>query len=500
VLRAQHGLIHRYWHDTTVQMSDFKNEGVVASSAWPYQANGLKADGQPIATVFPKEGVTGWADTTMLHSDARHPVCAYKWMNWSLTPKVQGDVAAWFGSLPVVPQGCKASTLLGDKGAKPMATTSSLKLHSGKRRWPKGEICALQPLDAGLYRDYGRPVIGRRQNMTYAVEFHNVSRFYGDVRAVDGVNMGIRDGEFFSMLGPSGSGKTTCLRLIAGFEQLSGGAIAIYGHKASELPPWQRDVNTVFQDYALFPHMSILDNVAYGLMVKGIGKRSAIFARRRRWKRWHSGLCTPANRRSSPADSGSGWRLPALVNEPRVLLLDEPLGALDLKLREQMQVELKKLQQTLGITFIFVTHDQGEALSMSDRVAVFNNGRIEQIDAPHDLYLRPKTAFVAGFVGTANVFDSELAARLCGMRGVWSLRPEHIRLDSGGEVQVQGVVQAVQYQGAATRIELKLANGDKLLVSQANSDGGMVSSAPQTGQTVLASWSRSAMVPLEQGG
>lgn len=146
--------------------------------------------------------------------------------------------------------------------------------------------------------------------MTYAVEFHNVSRFYGDVRAVDGVNMGIRDGEFFSMLGPSGSGKTTCLRLIAGFEQLSGGAISIYGHKASELLPWQRDVNTVFQDYALFPHMSILDNVAYGLMVKGIGKRSATFARRRRWKRWPSGLCTRVNRHSSPADSGSGWRLP----------------------------------------------------------------------------------------------------------------------------------------------------------------------------------------------
>ncbi|MFG0491443.1 ABC transporter ATP-binding protein [Raoultella sp. zjy_5] len=337
--------------------------------------------------------------------------------------------------------------------------------------------------------------------MTYAVEFHNVSRFYGDVRAVDGVNMGIRDGEFFSMLGPSGSGKTTCLRLIAGFEQLSGGAISIYGHKASELPPWQRDVNTVFQDYALFPHMSILDNVAYGLMVKGIGKKERHFRAQEALEKVALGFVY--TRKPSQLSGGQRQRVAiarALVNEPRVLLLDEPLGALDLKLREQMQVELKKLQQTLGITFIFVTHDQGEALSMSDRVAVFNNGRIEQVDAPHDLYLHPKTAFVAGFVGTANVFDSDLAARLCGMRGVWSLRPEHIRLNSGGEVQVQGVVQAVQYQGAATRIELKLANGDKLLVSLANSDGGMASSAPQTGQTVLASWSRSAMVPLEQGG
>ncbi|MFK3703496.1 ABC transporter ATP-binding protein [Klebsiella sp. NPDC088457] len=337
--------------------------------------------------------------------------------------------------------------------------------------------------------------------MTYAVEFHNVSRFYADVRAVDGVSMAIRDGEFFSMLGPSGSGKTTCLRLIAGFEQLSGGAISIFGKQASELPPWQRDVNTVFQDYALFPHMSILDNVAYGLMVKGVGKKE-------RHNRAQAALEKVAlgfvhTRKPSQLSGGQRQRVAiarALVNEPRVLLLDEPLGALDLKLREQMQLELKKLQQALGITFIFVTHDQGEALSMSDRVAVFNNGRIEQVDAPHDLYLRPKTAFVAGFVGTANVFPAEVAARLCGMPGVWSLRPEHIRLDGGGEVQVQGVVQAVQYQGAATRIELKLKDGDKLLVSQANIDDGAVFSAPQAGQTVLASWSRAAMVPLDSGG
>lgn len=176
------------------------------------------------------------------------------------------------------------------------------------------------------------------------------------------------------------------------------------------------------------------------------------------------------------------------------------MGALDLKLREQMQVELKKLQQSLGITFIFVTHDQGEALSMSDRVAVFNNGRIEQVDSPHDLYLRPKTAFVAGFVGTANVFTSEISQRLCGLSGAWSLRPEHIRLNSGGDIQVQGTVQAVQFQGASTRIELKLAAGDKLLVSQANVDGGAAVGTPQLGQQVMACWSRSAMVSLENGG
>ncbi|HFN3635621.1 TPA: ABC transporter ATP-binding protein [Klebsiella aerogenes] len=337
--------------------------------------------------------------------------------------------------------------------------------------------------------------------MTYAVEFNDVSRLYGDVRAVDGVSIAIRDGEFFSMLGPSGSGKTTCLRLIAGFEQLSGGSIRIFGQPASELPPWQRDVNTVFQDYALFPHMSIIDNVAYGLMVKGGGKKERHLRAQQALEKVALGFVHA--RKPSQLSGGQRQRVAiarALVNQPRVLLLDEPLGALDLKLREQMQVELKKLQQSLGITFIFVTHDQGEALSMSDRVAVFNNGRIEQVDSPHDLYLRPKTAFVAGFVGTANVFTSEISQRLCGLSGAWSLRPEHIRLNSGGDIQVQGTVQAVQFQGASTRIELKLAAGDKLLVSQTNVDGGAAVGTPQLGQQVSAGWSRSAMVSLENGG
>ena len=231
--------------------------------------------------------------------------------------------------------------------------------------------------------------------MTYAVEFNNVSRLYGDVRAVDGVTIAIRDGEFFSMLGPSGSGKTTCLRLIAGFEQLSGGTISIFGKEASELPPWERDVNTVFQDYALFPHMSILDNVAYGLMVKGVDKKKRHAQARDALEK--VGLSFAIARKPSQLSGGQRQRVAiarALVNEPRVLLLDEPLGALDLKLREQMQFELKKLQQELGITFIFVTHDQGEALSMSDRVAVFNNGRIEQVDTPRDLYMRPRLSLI----------------------------------------------------------------------------------------------------------
>ena len=301
------------------------------------------------------------------------------------------------------------------------------------------------------------------------------------------------------MLGPSGSGKTTCLRLIAGFEQLSGGTISIFGKEASELPPWERDVNTVFQDYALFPHMSILDNVAYGLMVKGVDKK-------KRHAQAHDalekvGLSFAIARKPSQLSGGQRQRVAiarALVNEPRVLLLDEPLGALDLKLREQMQFELKKLQQELGITFIFVTHDQGEALSMSDRVAVFNNGRIEQVDTPRDLYMRPRTPFVAGFVGTSNVFDAGLAQTLCGMEGTFSLRPEHIRLNEQGDVQVQGVVQAVQYQGAATRLELKLTDGAKLLVSQANFSDASPLSGIAPGQAVMASWSRDAMIRLHE--
>ncbi len=337
--------------------------------------------------------------------------------------------------------------------------------------------------------------------MTYAVEFNDVSRLYGDVRAVDGVTIRIRDGEFFSMLGPSGSGKTTCLRLIAGFEQLSGGSIAIFGKDASELPPWERDVNTVFQDYALFPHMTILENVAYGLMVKGINKTTRQAQAREALEK--VGLSFAETRKPSQLSGGQRQRVAiarALVNQPRVLLLDEPLGALDLKLREQMQFELKKLQQELGITFIFVTHDQGEALSMSDRVAVFNNGRIEQVDTPHKLYLRPRTPFVASFVGTSNVFTDALAQRVCGLSGSYSLRPEHIRLDGEGEIQVQGRVQAVQFQGAATRFELRLAEGEKLLVSQANLTGTTPGTGLEPGQMVTASWARDAMVPLHEEG
>ena len=337
--------------------------------------------------------------------------------------------------------------------------------------------------------------------MTHAVEFKEVSRHYGKVRAVDGVSIAIEDGEFFSMLGPSGSGKTTCLRLIAGFEQPSSGSIRIHGMEAAGVPPFARDVNTVFQDYALFPHMNVRDNVAYGLMVKGVAKPE-------RYARSADALAMVAlesygERKPSQLSGGQRQRVAlarALVNRPRVLLLDEPLGALDLKLREQMQGELKSLQRKLGITFVYVTHDQGEALSMSDRVAVFNDGRIEQVDTPRNLYMRPATVFVARFVGTSNVLSGAQAQQLAGTAQPFSLRPEHVRLardavPDANTVCAAGRVEDVHYHGASSRIELELADGLRLVASVNNGEGEGAE-LPTIGETVFACWARQAMVPL----
>jgi len=341
--------------------------------------------------------------------------------------------------------------------------------------------------------------------MTLAVQFTDVSRVFGEVKAVDRVSIDIQDGEFFSMLGPSGSGKTTCLRLIAGFEQPSAGSIRIHGEEAVGLAPYQRDVNTVFQDYALFPHMDVRNNVAYGLKVKGVGKAE-------RMARADEALAMVAladygDRKPAAMSGGQRQRVAlarALVNRPRVLLLDEPLGALDLKLREQMQSELKKLQRQLGITFIFVTHDQTEALSMSDRVAVFNKGRIEQVDTPRNLYMRPATAFVAEFVGTSNVLRGELAAKLSNSSQPFSIRPEHIHLVAADsaiashEVETSGLLYDVQYQGSTTRFELQLDNGQTLSISQANSQWLDSTPAYQPGQRLTARWPRDAMVQLRE--
>jgi putative spermidine/putrescine transport system ATP-binding protein len=337
--------------------------------------------------------------------------------------------------------------------------------------------------------------------MSLAVELREVSRHFGDVHAVDRVSLAIEDGEFFSMLGPSGSGKTTCLRLIGGFELPTAGQIFLHGKNASARPPYERDVNTVFQDYALFPHLSVVDNVAYGLRMKGVGRRQ----RRREAEGALEQVALGGLGDRHPGQLSGGQRqrvalARALVNRPRVLLLDEPLGALDLKLREQMQIELKGLQRRLGITFIYVTHDQGEALSMSDRVAVFNHGQIEQIDPPRELYVRPRTPFVAGFVGTANVLSGDVARRVLGGDGPprsVSIRPERITFGAPGKGQlgVTGRVVDVQFHGPTSRFEIE-TDGARLTVTLANRDADTSGDRPRPGDAVELAWSPEAMVEL----
>jgi putative spermidine/putrescine transport system ATP-binding protein len=291
--------------------------------------------------------------------------------------------------------------------------------------------------------------------MTLAVEFRRVSRHFGSVRAVDAVDLAIEEGAFFAMLGPSGSGKTTCLRLISGFEKPTSGEVRIFGEDASNVPPNLRHVNTVFQDYALFPHLNVRDNVAYGPMVKGVGRAE----RHTKAEEMLALVKLSGYGDRKPAQLSGGQRqrvalARALVNEPRVLLLDEPLGALDLKLREAMQDELKALQHKLGITFVFVTHDQGEALSMADRVAVFNEGRVAQVGTPAEVYGRPATRFVADFVGSSNVLPPDLTQALGGPRRWASLRPEAIRIVSEG-ARVTGTVTGARYLGAGSRVSVR---------------------------------------------
>lgn len=294
--------------------------------------------------------------------------------------------------------------------------------------------------------------------MSAAVTFQSVSRHFGSgpaaVKAVDEVDLTIAEGSFFAMLGPSGSGKTTCLRLISGFEQPTSGTIRIFGQDVSTIPPNRRNVNTVFQDYALFPHMNVRDNVAYGLMVKGT-PRAQRYAKAEEMLHLVQ-LGGYGDRKPGQLSGGQRQRVAlarALVNEPRVLLLDEPLGALDLKLREDMQDELKFLQQRLGITFVFVTHDQHEALSMADSLAVFNQGKIAQIGTPAEIYAKPRTRFVADFVGSSNVLPPALTQSLGGPARWSSLRPENTRLATSGPIT--GTVTALRYLGAATRVVLK---------------------------------------------
>ncbi|MCT8973415.1 ABC transporter ATP-binding protein [Microbaculum marinisediminis] len=324
--------------------------------------------------------------------------------------------------------------------------------------------------------------------MTAAVSFQKVSRHFGVVRAVDDVDLDIAPGEFFAMLGPSGSGKTTCLRLIAGFEQPTSGHIEIFGETAEGVPPYRRNVNTVFQDYALFPHLNVIENVAYGLMVRGVAK-----AERRKVAEEALDLVQlPGYGDRKPGQLSGGQRqrvalARALVNKPKVLLLDEPLGALDLKLREQMQEELKALQKRLAITFVFVTHDQGEALSMADRIAVFNEGRIMQIGSPEAIYQRPASRFVADFVGSSNVLPPDFVERHTGARRWASLRPEAVRVEPAAAGTITGTVVACNFLGASTRIAVDVERLRLHAILPASQE------APVEGDTVALAWSAAAL-------
>ncbi len=337
---------------------------------------------------------------------------------------------------------------------------------------------------------------------TPAIRLTDVVKTFGSVTAVDGIDLAIEDGEFFSMLGPSGSGKTTVLRMIAGFEQPTSGQVFLGGDDVSRRPPHARDVNTVFQDYALFPHMDVIGNVEYGLRVKKVGRDERRSRAREALALVH--LEGYDERRPNQLSGGQRQRVAlarALVNRPRVLLLDEPLGALDLKLRREMQLSLKQIQREVGITFCFVTHDQEEALTMSDRIAVFNDGRIEQVATPAELYESPASPFVAGFVGTSNLLTGSEARAVVGREGTFSIRPEKIHLGSGADVPVRatGVVQDVVYLGSVNHYLVGLDGGTTLTVLRQNLRGDTHESMARRGERVELAWDDAHLIDLTGG-
>jgi len=315
-----------------------------------------------------------------------------------------------------------------------------------------------------------------------AVRLNGIRRVYGDVVAVAGIDLDIAAGEFFTMLGPSGSGKTTTLRVIAGFERPDAGHVELQGVDVTRVAPAQRAVNTVFQDYALFPHMTVAENVEYGLRVKGMSRRD----RRARAQEVLERVRLPGLGDRKPVQLSGGQRqrvalARAIVNGPPVLLLDEPLGALDLKLRQEMQIFLKALQRDLGITFVYVTHDQEEALTMSDRLAVFNEGKIEQVGSPADVYEHPQTAFVAGFVGVSNILERD--------GRTITIRPEKIRMsdEEAGEGE-RGAVREVVYVGMVTRFVVDLDAGGQLVVVRQNLETSSQEALSEQGKRVRLSW------------
>ncbi|KOG34949.1 MULTISPECIES: ABC transporter ATP-binding protein [Streptomyces] len=339
-----------------------------------------------------------------------------------------------------------------------------------------------------------------------AIRLTGLRKAYGRTEAVAGVDLEIADGEFFSMLGPSGSGKTTVLRMIAGFETPSGGTVELAGRDVTRLAPFERDVHTVFQDYALFPHMTVEQNVAYGLKVRGVPRAERLVRARAFLTR--VGLDGLGRRRPAELSGGQRQRVAlarALVGRPRVLLLDEPLGALDLKLRERMQVELKEIQREVGITFVFVTHDQEEALTMSDRIAVFHQGRIEQVGTPAEIYERPGSPFVAGFVGTSNLLSGDTARQVVGTPGTYSIRPEKIRIvrdpaapAASGLATAAGTVAEVVYLGDSTRFLVDLDTGGRLTAVQQNLETSSADLAGFRGARVALRWHPSHAVRVPE--
>jgi putative spermidine/putrescine transport system ATP-binding protein len=333
------------------------------------------------------------------------------------------------------------------------------------------------------------------------ISVRGLTKSYGDVVAVDGIDLDIQEGEFFTMLGPSGSGKTTTLRMIAGFEIPDGGTIELAGQDVSHLPPYDRPVNTVFQDYALFPHMTVQANVEYGLMVKKVKKGE----RRERAENALAMVRLSGYGDRKPAQLSGGQRqrvalARAIVNRPKVLLLDEPLGALDLKLRQEMQIELKSIQREVGITFVYVTHDQEEALTMSDRLAVFNQGRIEQIGPPAEVYEHPESEFIAGFVGVSNVLQRDERR--------YTVRPEKLNLLEDGQEAAAGshveagVVRDVQYVGPVTRYHVTLDRGGELQVLAQNLDEGSSEVLEVKGRRVRVEWNpeQESVIDEAEGG
>ena len=337
------------------------------------------------------------------------------------------------------------------------------------------------------------------------IEIRDLAKSFGNVKAVDDISLDIESGEFITLLGPSGSGKTTVLRMIAGFEDPDAGSIKLNGEDITHLPPFDRDVNTVFQDYALFPHMSVQENVEYGLRTRKVAKAE-------RAKQALEAIASvkleeTVNRLPHQLSGGQRQRIAlarALVLRPRVLLLDEPLGALDRQLREEMQVELKKIQRDAGITFVFVTHDQEEAMRMSDRIVVFNSGRIEQVGTPEQVYEEPRTNFVAGFLGTANIFSVDVARKFLGAATTVSIRPERIRLQAPetkidkSETSVKGTVQEAAFVGANTIYILETDFGVKLTVRKTNTELLGQDNSFVAGDQVMAVWRNShvAQIPV----